>query len=110
MKKTTTLMTGMALLLSASLCAAVELKGTQIKGTPARDAQIVSTPVKLTSPVKVERIEGGREGLCIQSPAEPPLCGNHSELIGKTLNPGSYTVYPNIPAGKDQATVTVYLK
>jgi hypothetical protein len=96
--------------LSAAWCGATELKGTQISGAPGRDAQIISSTVKLAKPAKVDRIEGGKEGLCIQSPAEAPLCGMPSELIGKTLKPGNYTVYPNIPTGKDRATVTVYLK
>lgn len=98
------------LILGASWCGATELQGTQIRGVPGRNAQLISTPVKLVKPAKVDRIDGGKEGLCIQSPAERPLCGSPSELIGKTLKPGSYTVYPNLPVGRDRASVTVYLK
>ncbi len=104
------ILTGSVLIVSATCCYAMELKGTQIKGIPGRDAQIISTPVKIVKPMKVDRIEGGKEGLCIQSPAEVPLCGDPSELKGKTLKPGSYTIYPNIPTGKDRASVIVYLK
>jgi hypothetical protein len=110
MRGMTVIVAGAVLVLSAAWCGATELKGTQIKGTPGHDAQIKSTPVKLTKAAKVDRIEGGKEGLCIQSPSEAPLCGEPSKLIGKTLKPGSYTVYPNIPNNKDQASVTVFLK
>ncbi len=110
MRKVAGIITGSVLILSATWCFALELKGTQIKGVPGRDAQIISTPVKLVKPMKIDRIEGGRDGLCIQSPAEVPLCGDPSELKDRILKPGSYTVYPNIPTGKDRASVTVYLK
>ena len=110
MKKVAVSLAGATIVLSAVWCGATELKGTQIKGTPGHDAQIISATVKLAKPAKVDRIEGGKQGLCIQSPAEQPLCGAPSELIGKTLKPGSYTVYPNIPEGKERASVTVYLK
>ncbi|MCE1226093.1 MAG: hypothetical protein LWW87_06335 [Geobacteraceae bacterium] len=110
MKKRIAGLAGAMIVLSAVWCGAAELKGTQIKGAPGRDAQIISATVKLAKSAKVDRIEGGKEGLCIQSPAEQPLCGAPSELIGKTLKPGSYTVYPNIPEGKERASVTVHLK
>lgn len=110
MKRVLALLLGTSLVLSAAWCGAVELKGTQIKGVPGRDAQIKSTTVKLTTSAKIVKIEGAPEGLCIQSPAEEPLCGTVKELIGRKLKPGSYTTYPNIPNNKDQQSVTVYLQ
>jgi len=110
MRGMSVIIAGIVLVMSATWSDAMELKGTQIKGTPGHDAQIISTPVKLTKSAKVERIEGGKEGLCIQSPAEAPLCGTPSELTGKTMKPGSYMVYPNIPNNKDRASVTVFIK
>lgn len=86
------------------------IKGTQIKGTPGHNAEIISKSVKLTKSAKIVKIDGAPEGLCIESPAEAPLCGSVKELTGKTLKPGSYTAYPNIPTKKDRESVTVHLK
>lgn len=110
MQRLSAIAVGIGIIFGAVYCNALELKGTQIKGTPGRDAQIKSAAVKLAKPAKIVRIEGAPEGLCIQSPAEQPLCGSVKELVGKTLKPGSYTTYPNIPTGKDQASVTVVLQ
>lgn len=105
----TAVMTG---LLAGTVCQAEELviKGTQVKGTAAKSAEIISSAVKLTKSARIVKIEGAPEGLCIQSPAEAPLCGEAAELTGKTLKPGSYTTYPNIPNKKDRQSVTVHLK
>lgn len=99
-------------LLVGNVCQAEDLviKGTQVKGTPGHNAEIISSAVKLSKPAKIVKIEGAPEGLCVQSPAEAPLCGSAAELTGKTLKPGSYTTYPNIPMKKDRQSVTVYLK
>ena len=86
------------------------IKGTQIKGTPGRNAEIISKTVKLAKAAKIIKIEGAPEGLCIESPAEAPLCGSVQELTGKTLKPGSYTAYPNIPTKKERESVTIHLK
>lgn len=110
MKKASVLLAAMAMLMSATVCSAIELKGTQIKGNAGRSAEIKSATVKLTKSAKITKIEGGKSGLCIQSPAEEPLCGEPKELIGKTLKPGNYTTYPNIPEGRESASVTVHLK
>ena len=110
MRKIITGIAGGAIVFGAVWCGATELKGTQIKGTPGHDAQIKSATVKLTKPAKIIKIEGAPEGLCIQSPAEQPLCGSVKELVGKTLRPGSYTTYPNIPNNRDQQSVTVHLQ
>ncbi len=96
---------GVAVLVSAGVSEALELRGKQIRGVPGRNAQIVSTPVVLKAPAKVKRIEGGKEGLCIQG--VKMMCGSVAELIGKTLQPGSYTVYPNLPQGVQEYSVTV---
>ncbi len=110
MKKAMALIAGTALLLSASLSSALEIRGTQIRGNAGRNAEIKSATVKLVKSAKIVKIEGGKEGLCIQSPAETPLCGMPNELVGEVLKPGSYTTYPNLPKGVDQYSVTVYLK
>lgn len=110
MKRIVTMMMSAVLVSGATWATALELRGTQIKGTAGRDAQIKSQSVKLTKPAKIIKIEGAPEGLCIQSPAEEPLCGSVKELVGKILKPGSYTTYPNIPNNKDQQSVTVYLQ
>lgn len=110
MKKMVALTVITSLMASVSFCYAIEIRGTQIRGNAGRNAEIKSSPVKLSKPAKIDRIEGGKEGLCIQSPAEAPLCGMPDELRGMTLQPGSYTAYPNLPKGKDQYSVTVYLK
>jgi hypothetical protein len=86
------------------------IKGTQIRGTAGRNAEIISRTVKLSTPARITKIEGAPEGLCIQSPAEQPLCGNTADLLGKVLKPGNYTTYPNIPMNKERQSVTVHLK
>jgi len=103
---------GLVGIFSAIACQAEELviKGTQIKGTPGRNAEIISKSVKVSKTVKIVKIEGAPEGLCIESPAEAPLCGTVAELTGKRLKPGSYTAYPNIPIKKERQSVTIYLK
>jgi ribosomal protein L2 len=110
MKKSAAVLAAVTLMFSASVCSAIELKGTQIKGNAGRNAEIKSATVKLAKAAKITKIEGGKAGLCIESPAEAPLCGEPKELIGKTLKPGNYTTYPNIPEGKESASVTVILK
>lgn len=99
---------GMLVVSGVAVSEALELKGTQVRGVPGRNAQIKSTPVHLTKPARIVRIEGGKEGLCIQGPTE--LCGTSAELTGRTLLPGSYTAYPNLPKGVNEYSVTVELK
>ena len=106
------LLAGAIAVLSSVACQAEELviRGTQIKGNAGRNAEIVSKTVKLKKSAKIVKIEGAPERLCIQSPAEAPLCGEASELIGKKLAPGNYTAYPNIPMNKERQSVTIHLK
>lgn len=97
-----------AVLAGAVVSEALELRGKQIRGVPGRNAQIVSAPVVLKAPAKIKKIEGGKEGLCIDGGRM--LCGSVAELTGKTLQPGSYTVYPNLPNGVNEYGVTVFLE
>jgi hypothetical protein len=113
MKKTLAVISvAVSLMAFGAVCQGNELviKGTQIKGNAGRNAEIISKTVKLTTPAKITKIEGAPEGLCIESPAEQPLCGSTADLIGRTLKPGSYTTYPNIPTNKERQSVTIHLK
>lgn len=101
-------MVGLAVLATAVVSEALELRGKQIRGVPGRNAQIISKAVELKKEAKIKRIEGGREGLCIDGGAM--LCGTVAELTGKILKPGSYTVYPNLPKGVNEYSVTVVLE
>jgi hypothetical protein len=98
-----------AFVVSAAFAQDLVIKGTQIRGTAGKNAEIKSTPVKLTKDVKIIKVEGAPEGFCVIPAGSDPICGGN-ELIGKGLKAGSYTAYPNLPKGKDQMTVSVYVK
>ncbi len=98
-----------AFAVSAAFAQDLVIKGTQIRGTAGKNAEIKSIPVKLAKDVKIIKVEGAPEGFCVIPAGSNSICGG-KELIGRVLKAGSYTAYPNLPKGKDQMTVSVYVK
>jgi hypothetical protein len=94
---------------SAAFAQDLVIKGTQIRGTGGKNGEIKSTPVKLAKDAKIVKVEGAPEGFCVFPAGDNAICGGN-ELIGRVLKAGSYTAYPNLPKGKDQMTVSIYVK
>ncbi|MBF0565683.1 MAG: hypothetical protein HQK89_10605 [Nitrospirae bacterium] len=86
---------------------AIVLSGTQIRATMNSRGRIASVAVTLKHPVTVIRVDGGKDGFCITGSAI--ICSSE-ELIGTTLAPGTYKVFPNVPEGKEVGKVTIYLR
>lgn len=99
----------LAFVVSIAYAADLVIKGTQIRGTASRNAEIKSTPLKLTKDAVITKVDGAPEGFCVVPAGGNLLCGG-KELVGRTLKAGSYTAYPNLPKGKDQMTVSVFVK
>ncbi|MBF0538376.1 MAG: hypothetical protein HQL03_09015 [Nitrospirae bacterium] len=86
---------------------AIEITGVQVRASEGHSGAIISKPVTLTRPATIVRIDGPKEGFCIMGAAT--ICSS-SEIIGTTLAPGTYTVFPNVPTGKDREKVVIYLR
>ncbi|MBF0344295.1 MAG: hypothetical protein HQL06_08700 [Nitrospirae bacterium] len=86
---------------------AIEIKGVQIRASEGRSGSIISKPVVLTKAATIIRIDGPKEGFCITGTAT--ICSS-SEIIGMTLEPGTYSVFPNVPEGKNKEKVVIYLR
>ncbi|MBF0317902.1 MAG: hypothetical protein HQL04_06975 [Nitrospirae bacterium] len=86
---------------------AIELIGVHIRASEGRSGSVISKPVTLTRAATIVRIDGPKEGFCITGTAT--ICSS-SEIIGMTLEPGTYTVFPNVPPGKDREKVVIYLR
>jgi hypothetical protein len=83
------------------------LSGKQIRGSMDRKGKIIGKAITLKHPAAVIRVDGGKDGFCITGTAI--ICSGE-ELIGTKLKPGTYSVFPNVPEGKDEDTVIIYLR
>ncbi|MBF0609066.1 MAG: hypothetical protein SFH39_10570 [Candidatus Magnetobacterium sp. LHC-1] len=94
-------------LATAMTLSAIELTGVQVRASEGRSGSVISKPVTLTRAATIIRIDGPKEGFCITGTAT--ICSS-SEIVGMTLEPGTYAVFPNVPAGKDREKVIIYLR
>ncbi len=82
------------------------LWGKQTEGWGATNAKSESDTLTLTKAATITKVERGSKGFCIWSGGKSVLCGGgeRPSIIGKTLEPGTYTVLPT--AGTE---VIIYL-
>ncbi len=92
----------------------IELSGKQTKRGQFAAAKLVSEPVELTSTATITKVKGAPGGFWINQKDGYKIKNiykfwDSNKAIGKTLKKGTYTVYPNLPKGKEEASVVVYL-
>ncbi|MEO5357592.1 MAG: hypothetical protein H7844_09885 [Nitrospirae bacterium YQR-1] len=100
------------LTLTLNDAAALEITGIYIRGEAGISGKKISKPVKVTSPHLVIRVDGAPDGFCLERTTKTGnevLCTG-TEITGKILQPGTYTVFPSPPADKRRETVSVYLQ
>jgi len=100
--------------LSTSISAQqVKLSGSQTKGSAGSNAQLSCTPVTITKTMQIFSISGDNAGFWITNGSSIIATyynSNDQSAIGRTLNPGTYYVYPNLKKNQNNATVTLHLK
>lgn len=90
--------------------ASAEITGTYVRGEHGLNGEIISKSVYLSAPHVVLKVEGAPNGFCLtreSEDSEEVLCTG-GQIIGKTLQPGTYTVFPAPPANKHKESVSVY--
>ncbi|QWR76188.1 hypothetical protein [Candidatus Magnetomonas plexicatena] len=90
--------------------AAAEISGTYVRAEHGANGKIVSKSVYLNVPHVVLRVTGAPDGFCLMRQSEDSeevLCTG-GKIIGKTLLPGAYTVFPSPPINKHKESVSVY--
>lgn len=91
------------------------LFGKQTKRGQLYSTKLESEPTELSQTATITEVKGGRSGFWINKKT-----GQYSsktvyefwkvkDAIGKMLEPGAYVVYPMLPQGEEEETVTVYL-
>lgn len=93
--------------------AGTSLSGSQTAGSPGSGAKLSSNPVTLAQPMTISAVSGSNAGFWIQSGSNTVAKfhqPNDPGVVGTTLPPGTYTVYPNLPNGAKSATVTLSFK
>jgi hypothetical protein len=92
----------------------VVLFGKQTKRGQRWSAKLESSEVTLEKAAAIVKVEGARTGFWVNQKQgyrneTVYKFWNAKAAVGKRLNPGTYTVYPNLPAGEDEEIVKVYL-
>jgi len=93
----------------------VILSGIQTKGGHFFSSKLESDPINLPRTGKIIKIEGQHKGFWINKKKDYRVertyrYSKSSEAKNKTLKPGTYTVYPNLPKGASEARVKVYVE
>jgi len=93
----------------------IELSGKQSKRGQFAATKLVSEPTVLTSNATITKVKGAPNGFWINRKDGYKIENiykfwNSTEAIGKTLEKGTYTIYPNLPKGEEEANVVAYLE
>jgi len=93
----------------------IKLSGKQTKRGQFAAAKLVSEPVELTSSATITKVKGAPGGFWINRKESYRVENvykfwDSDKAIGKTLEKGTYTVYPNLPRGEEEANVVIYLE
>ncbi|MCD6659145.1 MAG: hypothetical protein LT105_03195 [Lentimicrobium sp.] len=89
----------------------VTLSGTQNKGTAGKNAELKSTPVKITKTMKITSVSGECEGFWIvKDNVTIHTFYDNKKPVGTQLKPGTYYVYPNLKKNSNSASVTLSLQ
>jgi len=91
------------------------LSGTQSKRGQRFSAKLESEPVTLPQKAAITRVTGGKSGFWINKKEGYQIKNIYKfwdpkDARGKTLEAGTYTVYPNLPKNEDYQSVSVYLR
>jgi len=91
------------------------LSGTQSKLGQRFSAKLESEPVVLLQKGVITKVTGGKGGFWINKKEGYRIKNiykfwNSKDAINKTLEAGTYTVYPNLPKNERHQSVSVYLK
>ncbi|MBF0518889.1 MAG: hypothetical protein HQK92_04115 [Nitrospirae bacterium] len=98
------------LMFAVNQAASAEITGTYVRGEHGVKGKILSKPIYLSVPHVVLKVDGAPHGFCLireSEDSEEVLCTG-GQIIGKTLLPGTYTVFPAPPANKHKESVSVY--
>lgn len=89
----------------------VTLSGTQNKGSAGKNAELKSTPVKITKTMKITSVSGECEGFWIvKDNVTIHTFYDNKKPVGTQLKPGTYYVYPNLKKNSNSASVTLSLQ
>ncbi len=91
------------------------LSGTQSKLGQHFSAKLESEPVALSQKSVITKVTGGKRGFWINKKEGYRVKNiykfwNPKNAVNKTLEAGTYTVYPNLPKNERHQSVSVYLK
>lgn len=89
------------------------MNGTQTRGNAGSNASLNCTGVTISTTMKIVEIKGENAGFWITNGASTIQTywkKNDPSAIGYQLNPGTYYVYPNLPANLNNASVSLVLK
>lgn len=92
--------------------AGVSISGKQTAGSAGSNAKLTCSPVKISKTMKITGVSGSNAGFWIQKGSATVARyykSNDPSAKGRSLDPGTYYVYPNLPNGAKTATVTVSL-
>ncbi|MCB9016174.1 MAG: hypothetical protein H6541_10300 [Lentimicrobiaceae bacterium] len=102
---------GIMLMVVALNAQNVTISGTQNKGNAGKNAELKSTPVKITKDMKIITATGDCEGFWIvKDNAIVHQFYNLEKPIGTILKPGTYYIYPNLKRNMTSASITITLK
>ncbi len=91
----------------------VSITGTQQR-MQAQNAKLSCSPVTLSRAMQGDSVSGFHNGFWIVKGGKTDKAfwtSRHvSSAIGYTMQPGTYTVYPNLPQASDTASVTIWLR
>lgn len=116
MKKLTFLLFAISFVAFISYAArqhSVVLNGTQTRGNSGSNASLKCVGVTISNTMKIIEINGENAGFWISngsSTLQTYWKKNDPSAIGYQLNPGTYYVYPNLPANVNNASVSLVLK
>jgi len=91
----------------------VTVSGQQIKGSPGSNAKLISKAVRITKTSKIIAVKGNNKGFWISTRSgiiAKYWKSNDKRVIGRTLKPGTYFIYPNLKRGQNNASVTITIK
>ncbi len=95
------------------MASAETLSGTQTSGSAGSNAKLQCTAITISKPMTISAVSGNNAGFWVvkgNTTVAQYYKPNDTSAIGTTLQPGTYTVYPNLPKGSSSASVTLTLK
>lgn len=101
-------------MLTLQMSHAGTLSGKQTRGAPGRNAKLECKAVTIAKAQTITAVSGSNRGFWVKNSSGDTVMqfskSNDPSAVGKTLQPGTYYVYPNLERRVNTATVTLTLK